>query len=164
MGVHSLPDSQAHSAAGAAHAVSASQELAQHGGHGVAKPEVFDGVSEAEVPSARWGWSMLHRRTVVTSGLVGTLAILSLLFGNHQGNVENYYLIGLAAVVLLGTLWVAFQPTLTQTQTVTARNRPHGHREPDWAEHQKQLTGVYANLSRAELAALNQGGAEPESH
>ncbi|RAV31583.1 DUF2631 domain-containing protein [Corynebacterium heidelbergense] len=166
---HAVPaqaDSRSHEAGSESHVESApahSHAAAAHGGH-EQHYEVFDNVSEAEVPSARWGWSMLKKRGVIIAGLLGGLFLLAMLFGNHKGNVENYWLIGLAIVTFLGTLWVAFQPTLTQKQTVTARNQPVGHVEPEWARDQHNLTGVYAKLTREELAALNQGGHEPESH
>ncbi len=142
-----------------------------HGAHAVAHhdhaekaPAVFNGVSEADVPSARWGWSMLKRGPIIASGLIGGLFLLGFLFGNHHGHVENIWLIALAALTFIGTLLYAFQPKLTQRQTVSARNKPQGHIEPNWAADQRNMTGAYADLTPEQLLALNKGTSEPERH
>lgn len=122
------------------------------------KVEVYNDVSTDDVPSAAWGWSALSRRAVALSGICGGLFLLGMLFGNHKGNVENIWLIALAVLVFIGTFWVTFQPKLTQRQTITSHNKPVGHVEPDWAADQHALTGVYSNLTREQLLALNSNG------
>ena len=122
------------------------------------KVEVYEGVSTDDVPSAAWGWSALSRRSMVIAGVCGGLFLLGMLFGNHQGNVENYFLIALAILVFFGTAMLAFQPKLTQRQTLTARNQPVGHVEPLWTAEQRNITGVYANLTREQRMALNMDG------
>lgn len=122
------------------------------------KAEVYANVSTDDVPSAAWGWSALSRRAVAIAGIGGGLFLLGMLFGNHTGNVENIWLIGLAVIVFIGTAFVTLQPKLTQVRTVTSHNKPAGHQEPEWAADQINGTGVYANLSREELAALNSDG------
>lgn len=122
------------------------------------KVEIYNNVSTEDVPSAAWGWSALSRRAVAISGVCGGLFLLMMLFGNHKGNVENYWLIAVAVFVFLGTAIVTFQPKLTQRQTVTAHNKPLGHVEPEWTAEQIKMTGVYANLSKEQRIALNMDG------
>ncbi|MCX2163043.1 MULTISPECIES: DUF2631 domain-containing protein [Corynebacterium] len=133
------------------------------GAHAVAHPhdnhtvkhEVFNGVSTKDVPSAGWGWSELSKRSIILAGLIGGLFLLGMLFGNHRGNVENIWLIGLAILVFAGTAKWAMGSRGKVKKTVTARNKPVGHIEPDWAADQLNRTGVYANLTPEQSAALN---------
>lgn len=62
------------------------------------------GVDTAEVPSARWGWSAINYRTwhIVGLGIVGFLLLM--LRGNHIGHVEDYFLLGFAALSLFVVL------------------------------------------------------------
>jgi len=68
----------------------------------VASTEVehFDGVDPAEVPSASWGWSSINYRTWHVVGLFAFGFLLAMLRGNHVGHVEDWFLIGFAALVL----------------------------------------------------------------
>ena len=72
-------------------------------GFTVASTEVehFTGVDTVEVPSAAWGWSRINHRTWHITGLVIFVFLLAMLRGNHVGHIENWFLIGFAAVVLL---------------------------------------------------------------
>ena len=58
------------------------------------------GVDTAEVPHAAWGWSAINHRTwhIVGLGVVGFLLLM--LRGNHVGHVEDYFLLGFAALSL----------------------------------------------------------------
>ncbi|OBG49311.1 MULTISPECIES: DUF2631 domain-containing protein [unclassified Mycobacterium] len=70
--------------------------------------EQFTGVDTVEVPSAAWGWSRINHRTWHITGLVIFGFLLAMLRGNHVGHVENWFLIGFAAlvlVVLVRDLW-----------------------------------------------------------
>lgn len=118
-------------------------------------PQVYNGVSEADVPSARFGWSEMGRGTVQVAGWISVFVLIMLNFGNHQGNVETVWLISLAVLLALGLIIHATQPKLSQKRTVTAHNKPYGHQEPDWAYDQKTLSGAYANLDERQLRALN---------
>lgn len=74
-------------------------------GFAVASTEVerferFNGVDPAEVPSAAWGWSKINIRTWHLTGAVIFLFLLAMLHGNHVGHIEDWYLIGFAAVAL----------------------------------------------------------------
>jgi hypothetical protein len=62
------------------------------------------GVDTAEVPSAAWGWSAINHRTwhIVGLGIVGFLRLM--LRGNHIGHVEDYFLLGFAALALFVVL------------------------------------------------------------
>jgi hypothetical protein len=44
---------------------------------------------------------MVSRRLAYTGALVSALALLAMLIGNHQGNVENIFLIATAAILVL---------------------------------------------------------------
>ena len=118
-------------------------------------PEVYNGVSEADVPSARFGWSEQSRGTIQAAGWVSVLVLIAYNFGNHKGHVETIWLIALAILIAVGLLIHAFQPKLHQVRTVTARNQPVGHQEPDWVYDQKTSTGAYAELTDSQLRALN---------
>ena len=119
-------------------------------------PQVFDGVSTEDVPSAGFGWSRISRSGVQIAGWISVLFLLAYNFGNHHGHVETIWLIALAILLVVGLLIHAFQPKLHQVRTVTARNQPVGHQEPDWMYDQATLSGdVYENLSDSQLRALN---------
>ncbi|MFE6920639.1 DUF2631 domain-containing protein [Nocardia sp. NPDC057663] len=65
---------------------------------------VATSVDPAEVPSAAWGWSGESRKTFRIAGWVVVVALLGMTIGNHQGHVEDIFLIGLAG--LLATIMV----------------------------------------------------------
>ncbi len=71
-------------------------------GFAVAGTEVerFNGVDVAEVPSAAWGWSKINYRTWHATGLVIVVFLLAMLRGNHEGHIEDWYLIGFSSLVL----------------------------------------------------------------
>lgn len=118
-------------------------------------PEVYDGVSTEEVPSAGFGWSRTPRMGVQVAGWLSVLLLLMYNFGNHQGHVETIWLLVLAAVVAIGLLLHLFQPKLSQVRTLTARNKEPGYKAPNWTYMQKTLTGPYAELTNDELRSLN---------
>ena len=117
--------------------------------------QVFDGVSTDDVPSAGFGWSRISRSGVQIAGWISVLFLLAYNFGNHKGHVETIWLIALAVLIALGLVIYALQPKLYQVRTLTARNKPVGHQEPDWAYEQKTVHNVYAALTDDELRALN---------
>ncbi|WP_295643317.1 DUF2631 domain-containing protein [uncultured Corynebacterium sp.] len=137
------------------HAHEGAHAVAHPHDHHTVKHEVFDGVSTKDVPSAAWGWSELSKRSIIISGVIGGLFLLGMLFGNHRGNVENIWLIGLAILVFLGTAKWAIGPRGKVKNTVTAHNKPVGHVEPEWAADQLNRTGAYANLTPEQAGALN---------
>ena len=117
--------------------------------------QVFDGVSTDDVPSAGFGWSRISRSGVQIAGWISVLFLLAYNFGNHKGHVETVWLFVLAILIALGLVIHALQPKLSQVRTLTARNKPVGHEEPDWAYEQKTVHNVYASLTDDELRALN---------
>lgn len=152
-----------HSKATAVRAVDHDHDVAHSHDSHAKKPEVFNGVSTADVPSAAWGWSELKKRSIILAGVLGGLFLLAMLFGNHKGNVENIWLIGLAVLVFLGTLKWAIGSRGKVKTTVTARNKPVGHVEPDWAADQLNRTGAYANLTPEQAGALNHNFQQTET-
>ncbi|MEU4707117.1 DUF2631 domain-containing protein [Nocardia salmonicida] len=62
---------------------------------------VATSVDPAEVPSAAWGWSGESRRTFRIAAWVVIVALLGMTIGNHQGHVEDIFLVGLAALMAL---------------------------------------------------------------
>ncbi|WP_327150435.1 DUF2631 domain-containing protein [Nocardia sp. NBC_01329] len=61
--------------------------------------KVVTKVDPAEVPSAAWGWSGESRRTFQVAAVVVIIILLGMLWGNHDGKVEDLYLIGFAAAL-----------------------------------------------------------------
>jgi hypothetical protein len=68
----------------------------------VANTEVerHTGVDVEEVPSANWGWSKENHKAYQIGGLLSVVFLLCMLRGNHVGHVEDWFLIGFAALVL----------------------------------------------------------------
>lgn len=58
-------------------------------------------VDVEEVPSAEWGWSKQNPRAIQIGGVISALFLVAMLHGNHNGRVEDLYLLGFAAAVLL---------------------------------------------------------------
>lgn len=137
-------------------------EVADHGNHGT-KVEVYNGVSTEDEPSAAWGWHQFPRRATIITGTIGGLFLFGMFFGNHHGKVEDIWLGALGALTLIGVFFYARisrpgRKLPAARTTVTAHNKPVGHQEPDWASDQKNLTGVYADLTTADLRAWNLPG------
>ncbi|WKD57456.1 hypothetical protein CAPI_04490 [Corynebacterium capitovis DSM 44611] len=118
-------------------------------------PQVYNGVSEADVPSAKFGWSELTPGAIHIAGWISVLILVAYNFGNHRGHVETIWLVALAVLIALGLILFAVRPKLNQVRTVTAHNKPTGHQEPDWAYDQATLSGAYADLDERSLRALN---------
>ncbi|MET8774885.1 DUF2631 domain-containing protein [Nocardia sp. NPDC050713] len=58
-------------------------------------------VDTAEVPSAEWGWSGESRRTFRIAGWIVAFILLAMIIGNHKGLVEDIYLVGFAALIVV---------------------------------------------------------------
>jgi Protein of unknown function (DUF2631) len=54
-----------------------------------------------EVPSAEWGWSKENHRWIHIGGLLSAAFLLLLLHGNHVGHIEDFFLIGFAALLVI---------------------------------------------------------------
>lgn len=123
--------------------------------HHEQKEEFYNGVSTLNEPSAKWGWHGLSKGAVLRTGWIATIFMLCMIWGNHKGNVENIWLIVLGVVMIIGMLWYTFKPRGTQVRTVTARNKPQDHVEPNWCHDQANGTGAYARLSESQMRAWN---------
>ena len=70
------------------------------GHHGVARRDpggvVVNGVSSDEEPSVEWGWHGHYPKVAHFAGFVVAGVLLILLWGNHEGNQENIWLVILA--------------------------------------------------------------------
>lgn len=58
-------------------------------------------VDTADVPSAAWGWSHENRTLMRVAGWFFAIFLLLMLIGNHSGKVEDMYLIGFAAAIII---------------------------------------------------------------
>lgn len=124
-------------------------------GHNHPKEEIYRGISTLDEPSAKWGWHGLSNRALQITGWISVLFLLAMIRGNHVGNIENWVLGVIAALIAVALLLKAFSPRGSQSRTVTAHNKPAGHVEPDWAADQVNGTGVYANLTDSQARAWN---------
>jgi Protein of unknown function (DUF2631) len=79
-----------------------SEAQCEPGGITVVSTEVErdTGVDTADVPSAKWGWSKINHHAWYITGVCIFVFLLAMMRGNHVGHVENWYLIGFAALVL----------------------------------------------------------------
>ncbi|MCT7659358.1 DUF2631 domain-containing protein [Mycobacterium deserti] len=57
-------------------------------------------VDVEEVPSAEWGWSKENHRAIHIGGLLSAAFLLFMMHGNHVGRVEDFFLIGFAALIV----------------------------------------------------------------
>ena len=60
-----------------------------------------NGVDVEEVPSAEWGWSKENHTLIQIGGLLSAGFLLLMLRGNHVGKIEDIFLIGFAALILI---------------------------------------------------------------
>ena len=125
------------------------------GSHHEIAPEVHNGVSTLDEPSAAWGWHHIGQNAVQIAGWISVFVLLGYNFGNHKGHVETIFLFVFAALIAVGLLIQLFEPKGTQARTLTAHNKPIGHVEPDLKYLQATCTGPYAELTDKELRALN---------
>lgn len=57
-------------------------------------------VDPREEPSAEWGWHGSFPRAAQIAGWISAAALFLMLIGNHRGNVENLWLIGLGLLLV----------------------------------------------------------------
>ena len=60
--------------------------------------ERYNDVDEAEVPSAKWGWSKINHRTWHITGFFIIGFLLFMLHGNHVSRVEDIFLISFTVI------------------------------------------------------------------
>jgi Protein of unknown function (DUF2631) len=58
-------------------------------------------VDVEDVPSAEWGYSKENPRVIHIGGLLAAGFLLLMLRGNHVGRVEDFFLIGFAALIVI---------------------------------------------------------------
>ena len=96
-------------------------------GHHTIKENVVDGISSVDEPSVGWGWHYHSRKVGLYVGGFFVLFLLSMLFGNHIGNVENLWLVSIAAFLAIW-MFLALRP---QKDKTAERSRiyelPTGH-------------------------------------
>lgn len=63
--------------------------------------ERHNGVDVEDIPSAEWGWSYLNVTVLQVGGVLAALFLLLMMHGNHVGHVEDFFLIGFAAFILV---------------------------------------------------------------
>nr|WP_157362264.1 DUF2631 domain-containing protein [Haloechinothrix halophila] len=56
-------------------------------------------VDPRDEPSAEWGWHGSFPKATQVMGWTIVFVLLAMLIGNHEGNVENLWLVGFAAVI-----------------------------------------------------------------
>jgi hypothetical protein len=77
-------------------------------GHEVEKAErklpLYPGTTPeaADEPSAAWGWHGGFPKASLIAGWASVAILLVMLIGNHQGKVEDLWLVGIAAFMALG--------------------------------------------------------------
>ena len=118
-------------------------------------PQVYDGVSTEDVPSAGFGWSRISRSGVQIAGWISVIFMIGFNFGNHKGHVETVWLVALTVLLVVGLLIFTFEPKLKQERTITSNNKPADHLERDWIYDQKTVSGAYTELTDSQLRALN---------
>ncbi|RVW03638.1 DUF2631 domain-containing protein [Rhodococcus spongiicola] len=64
-------------------------------------PVVAGHVDTAEVPSAAWGWSGEAPRLFRFAGWFFAGFLLLMIIGNHEGRVEDWFLVGFAGLMVL---------------------------------------------------------------
>ncbi|WP_300013025.1 DUF2631 domain-containing protein [Pseudonocardia sp.] len=62
-------------------------------------------VDPEEEPSAEWGWHGGFPRAMVVAGWVSVASLLLMLIGNHSGQTENLWLVGVAIVMAAALVW-----------------------------------------------------------
>ncbi|WP_033431431.1 DUF2631 domain-containing protein [Saccharothrix syringae] len=63
-------------------------------------------VDPHDEPSAEWGWHGTFPKGIRIAGWLSTLAVFSLLIGNHRGRVENVWVIAVGVAMALGLIWL----------------------------------------------------------
>lgn len=78
-------------------------------GHHTSKEIVVEGISSLDEPSVEWGWHQHSRKVGLPVGGFFVLFLLALLFGNHIGQVENIWLVSIAALLAISMV-LALRP------------------------------------------------------
>jgi hypothetical protein len=85
----------------------------QTSAHVIEQPTREEGIVRAgETPITHerpedWGWHGEAGKASRITGLVMIVFLLVMIVGNHEGRVEDLYLIGIAALIAISLLWDA---------------------------------------------------------
>ena len=63
--------------------------------------ERHTGVDVEDVPSAEWGWSRRILGLTTSAACCLRVFLLLMMHGNHVGHVEDWFLIGFAALIVI---------------------------------------------------------------
>lgn len=66
-------------------------------------------VSPEDEPSAEWGWHGSFPRGTVIAGVVSAIALVLMMVGPYQSHTQDLWLIGIAALILLGIVLQAIR-------------------------------------------------------
>jgi hypothetical protein len=66
----------------------------------VASTELEYKPEPADAPSARFGWHGEAIKTYKIAAWVSVVALLGMTIGNHEGHVEDFYLLGFVALLV----------------------------------------------------------------
>ncbi|MDV6012786.1 DUF2631 domain-containing protein [Haloechinothrix sp. LS1_15] len=67
--------------------------------------EVGDEVDPRDEPSVEWGWHDHFPKGRQIAGWAVVLILLGMLYGPHESNIENYFLVFTALIIGGGLLW-----------------------------------------------------------
>ena len=62
-------------------------------------------VDPQDEPSAEWGWHGTFPQATRIAGWLTAVVLLLMLIGNHRGHIEDIYLIGVAALIVIALIW-----------------------------------------------------------
>lgn len=62
-------------------------------------------VDTRDEPSAEWGWHGSFPKASRVGGWFTAFVLFMMLIGNHEGQTENIWLIGLGSAIVLGLLY-----------------------------------------------------------
>lgn len=68
-------------------------------GRGLTKRGEPPAVDPFDEPSAEWGWHGNFPRAGRIAGWITVMILLTMLIGHHEGQIENLWLVGIAAVL-----------------------------------------------------------------
>jgi len=61
-------------------------------------------VDPRDEPSAEWGWHGGFPKGARIAGWITVVALLAMIYNNHENNTENVWLIAIAAGIVIGLL------------------------------------------------------------
>ena len=62
-------------------------------------------VDPVDEPSAEWGWHGTFPRATRVAGWISAAILLLMLIGNHQGHIEDVWLVAIALCIIAGLIY-----------------------------------------------------------